>query len=46
VEPKLLQVALALMQEHELGWDVISAWGLLLFIDFNREVPNCKLVVC
>ena len=29
VETELFQVVLALMQEHELGWDVFSAWDLL-----------------
>lgn len=29
VETQLLQVVLALMQEHKLGWDVFSTWGLL-----------------
>jgi hypothetical protein len=29
VETQLFQDVLALMQEHKLGWDVLSAWGLL-----------------
>jgi hypothetical protein len=29
VETQLFQVVLALMQEHKLGWDVFSTWGLL-----------------
>jgi hypothetical protein len=45
MESQLLQIILALMQEHKLRRDVIFSLSGLRFINFNREVPNCHLII-
>jgi hypothetical protein len=47
VEPKLLNIALSLVQEHKLGRYIftIIVLHLFTFINFDGEVPNSELVI-
>ena len=47
VEPKLLDIALSLVQEHKLGRYILTiiVLHLFAFINLDREVPNSELVI-